>query len=408
MKAIVHIGAPKTGSSTIQEFLFQNTDALAQKGFRFSRNVPGRGSQFEYPIAALARLDRLLPAPDTQARHSSTDLAVHKQIGAAAEAELAAKRATWTEPVALFSSEHIHPWLRRTDEIQSLDRMFGAHFDSVRYILYIRNQEDLVASSHSERIKRGSNRRHQDFLEQRLDHLDYEPRVRLWLDVVGRDRFDLRLLDPGFLKDGNLLSDFASACGFTLDGLTIPPRINESLSAPAAECVRAMNERIPGTRHDGVRNPLRKGVLERVDELTPADAPRITLTEAQRRRIRGRVGPGNEALRARFFPDRESLFQPRPAAEAPEREQILEDALDLMVQMFIDLRTGKMPVLTPEEARLAVIRARGGQTAGVAPPPAPGDIPPFITAAATETPRARRSLIGTIRHALRRRTWPSS
>jgi hypothetical protein len=365
----VHIGAPKTGSSTIQEFLFLNTDALARQGFRFSRNVEGRGSQYEYPAAALARLDRLLPGYDEQLRYSSTDLRVHKELGAAVEAELARKRAGWTEPVALFSSEHIHPWLRSVEEIRALDALFAQYFDSVRYILYIRNQEDLFISLYSELIKRGANTRLDEYLAQLLDSLDHEPRIRLWIEAVGRDRFDLRLLDPTFLKDGDLLADFAAACGFTLDGLAIPPRLNESLSAAAAECIRAMNERIPELRHDGIRNPLRTGVLDQIISMTPEDAPRLALTEAQRARIRDRVGPGNEALRRDFFPERTSLFEAPKARESQDREAILEQALDLSVRLFNELRRETMAVLTEAEQRIAIERRPGGTSTGVADAP---------------------------------------
>ena len=369
MKAIVHIGAPKTGSSTIQEFLFNNTAPMAVQGFRFQRNVEGRGSQFEYPLAALASIDKLLPGAEEQTRYSSTDLATHKATGAAIEAELAANRAKWSEPVALFSSEHIYPWLKSVKSMKALDRIFTQHFDHVSYVLYIRNQEDLIVSEYSEILKRGSNQRLQGLIDQRTISLDHEPRIRMWVEAVGRDRFDLRLLDPTFLQEGDLLTDFAAACGFSLDGLAIPPRINESLSAPAAECLRSLNERIPQLLHNARPNPLRFGLVSQLMQLTPEDAPKLALSPDQRGQIMSGVAEANERLRADFFPARPSLFSPSKERPLPPRDEILEQAMDLATRMIIRLRMGRMAVLRPDQIAVAQQRAPGGISNGIAAAP---------------------------------------
>lgn len=375
MKAIVHIGAPKTGSSTIQEFLFRNTAALAERGFRFHRNVEGRGSQYEYPLAALASIGRLLPGREEQTRYSSTDLAAHQATGAAVVAELAANRARWQEPVALFSSEHIFPWLRSVEEMQALDALFRKDFSEVRYILYIRNQEDLIVSEYSEILKRGSNLRLQGLIDQRMNSLDHEPRTRMWVQAVGRQNFDLRLMDPTYLKDGDLLADYALACGFDLQGLEIPPRINESLTAPAAEALRMLNERIPQLLHDASPNPLRKGLIHHLMDLSPEDAPRLALSADQRAQVLDRVGAANESLRAEFFPDRATLFSPPRERPLPPRETVLEQAMDLMTRLIIRLRLGRMAVLGPQDRVLAAQRAPGGLSNGIAAPPKPGTPP---------------------------------
>lgn len=369
MKAIVHIGAPKTGSSTIQEFLFRNTGTLAEQGFRFQRNVPGRGSQFEYPLAALASIGRLLPGREEQTRYSSTDLATHQATGAAVLRNLASLRASSSEPVALFSSEHVYPWIIMPEEISALDRMFGEHFDEVRYILYIRSQEDLIVSEYSEALKRGVNLRLDALIEQRSSTLQWEPRVRNWEKTVGRARFDLRLFDQGCMIDGDLLADFAHACGFSLKGLDIPPRANESLSAPAAECLRMMNERIPQLLHDGRQNPLHWGIVWNLMNLTPPNAPPLALTDEQSRRVQGIVAAANERLRADFFPERETLFSKSKDRRPGPREQVLEEALDLMSRLYVRLRLGKIKGLTEAEMASSVQRARGGVSNGIAPPP---------------------------------------
>ena len=40
MKAVIHIGMPKSGTSTIQAFLDMNRDALSQRGVLYDRFAP--------------------------------------------------------------------------------------------------------------------------------------------------------------------------------------------------------------------------------------------------------------------------------------------------------------------------------------------------------------------------------
>jgi len=367
MRAIVHIGAPKTGSSTLQQFLFVNSAKLAEQGFRFQRNVPNRGSQYEYPLAALARIDRLLPGREEQTRYSSTDLATHKATGAKVEADLAVSRYRWAEPVALFSSEHILPWLRAVEEVRSLDAIFRSHFEDVRYIVYLRNQEDLIVSEYSETLKRGSNQTLQTLIDARTITLNHENRVRLWVEAVGKDRFDVRLLDSSFLKDGDLLADYAAACGFSLEGLQPPPRVNESLSAPAAECLRIINDRVPQLLEDGRPNPLRKGIVDQLMNLSEG-GPKLALTSDQRAQVHAAVGESNESLRRDFFPDRESLFSPPSERPLADREALLEQAVDMATRLIVRLRLGRMAGLSEEERQISRQRAPGGVSNGIAEP----------------------------------------
>jgi hypothetical protein len=302
-----------------------------------------------------------LPGKEEQVRYSSRDPAEHRARGLRIEAELAQNRQTWTEPCALFSSEHILPWLKQPDEVQSLDTIFRRHFSEVRYIVYLRNPEDSLVSEYSENLKRGSTYRMEDFLPKRLASVDQYSLVSLWTDAVGRGALDVRLLDPGFLQDGDLITDYCAACGIDPAPLTRPPRVNESLSAPAAECLRGLNKRVPQILPDGSANPLHKGFVFNLMAMS-RDAPRLALSAAHRSQVAMVTRDSAERLRATFFPHRPTLYTPSAPRPEPDPAQTQEAALDLAAQIIVRLRMGEMAILN--EAERARARRRVPKPAG--------------------------------------------
>lgn len=364
MKAVVHIGAPKTGSSTIQEFLRLNADELAARGVHYDAAGTRQKSQLDLPIAALAQMGKLLPSLDEQLRYGVPDLATQRTQGEAAMTRIATLIPSWSGHLAIFSSEHIHPWLDSVDAIRTFDAMMRAHFDEVRYVLYIRNQEDLILSLYSQDVKNGGTARLNAYFNRILPFMDLEKGVMRWLKSVGRDRFELRLLDRDFLEDGDLLADFALTCGFSLDGLTRPAPQNESMTAPAAELLRTMNARIPRLLPEGGVNPLAWGLEEQVILLS-GPGPRLSLTEDQRERLHRTVADGNEMIRKTFFPERERLFsvvQDIPALGG----RPMAEALDMAVRMIIRLRMGDWQVLSDDDRKRARRRSPAENSSAVA------------------------------------------
>ncbi len=344
MKAIVHIGSPKAGSSSIQEFLFLNRTKLAEQGFRFKRNVHGRGSQYEYPLALLARNGRLIHGEQERALYKARSVAEVLGHSDKYLKALQSEAQKTSQPVALFSSEHILPWLTSVDLVRAFDQQFQAAFADVRYLVYYRAPDAALLSQYSERIKRGYTHTLDAFVAQRLKGLNIFRSARRWADAVSKGRMEVRLFDRSTLKDGDAVADYCDACGIDATGLTMPPRTNEALSAPAAECLRILNGIVPELRPNGSRNPLRADLLQAVQELS-ADMPKLTLNQAQQQMVRHHMGTPLEKLRKQFFPDRERLF-PAPQ-EAPDQtdDQTQEMALHLMAQLLIKTRMGELSTL---------------------------------------------------------------
>jgi len=308
MKALIHIGMPKTGSSTIQAFLKINADALRDQGIRHDPANPRFGSQYELAAAGLVRAGacmsdavalRVLGLRDPDAQRAYVD---------AFEARLQKGRETWGERVYLGSSEHIHAWLTKAEQITALDELLRRYFDSVQYMVYLRPQPEMVVSAYSERIRRGETLSFDEHFNQRLKALNYWKSLRLWARVVGEERLAPRLLTQEALVNSDLLDDFCTLAGIDRAGLKTPPRMNTSLSAEAIALRRRLNRFLPVRNRKGARAKPYQLALRLLERGLPRPGTRLQLTEAQRAALLADHAEGNEKLRARYFPELATLF----------------------------------------------------------------------------------------------------
>jgi hypothetical protein len=308
MKALVHIGLPKAGSSSIQEFLKLNREALAGRGVRSAPFQPKFGSQFELGIAALDALG--LPPERGMAR-------LVTEVHTPDEARAYARRFTafldaglnhWSEPLYIASSEHLAVWLNRPERVEALDRFLSARFAEVRYLVYLRPQADLVLSGYSERIRRGGSITLEAHLAEGRQAHDHLALVERWENAVGAGRLDVRLLTPATLTDGDLLTDFCAAMGTGVAGLARPPQMHGALQRGDIRFRQWLNRHLRMRRAGGGSNPLYMTALYAGRLLGLRGGAPLVLSPEQRARIEAQYATSNEALRARRFPDRPTLF----------------------------------------------------------------------------------------------------
>jgi len=308
MKALVHFGLPKAGSSSIQEFLKINRQALLTRGIRYAPFNPDFGSQYELAATGVVGAGRSIPDQPARLvlglRAPEDDLAYVERYRAFLDSALP----TWSEELFVASSEHIQPWLHTAEMIGALDRFLSERFSEVRYALYLRRQSDIMLSAYSERIKRGETLSFDSHLAGRLGALNFNQMVRQWEKNIGADRLDVRLLSPDALVGGDLISDFCALMGTERDGLIEPGRMNTALGAGEVAVRRRLNRWLPVLGKDGQPNALYFRALSKWMRLRPRPPAPLTLTEPQRKLIEDYYAPSNDRLRARRFPGRKTLF----------------------------------------------------------------------------------------------------
>lgn len=190
----IHIGAPKTGTTFIQKFLFENRDRLLGKGVLYP-DVSLRGYG-HHDLAFL--LAGGYPEWATSQPRSLTEL----------QAELREK-ATGHDGALLLSSEnfYLYPEPEKLMETLALTGITGSHRPVI--IMYVRRQDKAHESWYNQTIKaQGYTHTPDECIESFMDLWDYRKQSESWASVFGPENIVLRPYETGQFINGSLIDDF--------------------------------------------------------------------------------------------------------------------------------------------------------------------------------------------------------
>lgn len=348
----LHIGCHKTGTTSIQHTLAENTEALAARGLTyFYRNR--RTGENRAP-----RLHSWLRPVDEESL-------VPRGMGVAEPERLAQELAGCGGDVVV-SSENFS-FLFEEERIAELYAPLAAVFDDIRVICYLRRQDRHVVSHHQEGAK--------PFRKPEYDlfgyspraippwdpahdlYLDYHRRLSRWAGVFGKESLALSVFDRALLRDGDVVSDFLHILGVT-DFDRIADH-NVSLGLPATKLGHLVKQ--PGTR----RQQLLWGSVEQREQ----DALPMRPSRATARAYYERYAESNRRLEAEFrvtgtgalfdddfseYPDLpEDLWTEETANQAVRRLVEAFDALGLSELSADDLRDAALAI-GPTKPEVAV------------------------------------------------------
>lgn len=268
MKCTLHIGAEKTGTKSIQLFLGQNREKLAERGVLVPW-TPEKIAQHKQ-LVAYAQQDDTLDDVRMELKISDSSHVPDFREGYAKsiDDEIAnvPPGVAWNH--AVFSSEHCQSRLRTLEEISFLKDFLSERFSEIKILVYFRRQDRMALSFHSTYLKSGGTDEAL-LLEVPESHLpyylDFHQIAQNWAQVFSKDAVIVKRFEKSRFKNGDLLEDFCAALDLDMEGLQRPPRVNESLTPAAQEMLRLLNRQCP-TFLDNRRNPLRQdlvSILER-------------------------------------------------------------------------------------------------------------------------------------------------
>lgn len=297
-KIVLHIGAEKTGTTSLQAALTTNADLLqAEAGLLYPRRAPlGYGNaHLTLAAAFLEPSNAEFVAPEKGASPAELRQALSAAI-ASCRPRLVVLSAE------LFSSRFERP------QIEELARFLAP--DPVEIVYYARRQDEMAASSFGTGLVAGR-REWFDIDDVRPGgrYFDHTLILDKWADVFGAA--SLKVRDYGNVARGGLLEDFLTQAGISAPlRLAGAPRLNKSISVREAQYLQALNQHLP-TWEEALAGPGKKAYWtanrERVRLLSelrqhPDDSPPVTalIGEAESATIMLRFADTNARLAERY------------------------------------------------------------------------------------------------------------
>ena len=313
MKAVIHIGTHKTGTTTIQNFLGKNRDSLKKQGIC----VPV-GRFFKW--AKQAELFAAVAMPEAWHSRSILSYCGHRQCVRVFKRKFTAidQEKIWEEfwhrnkanrnkdDRVVFSCEELG--LLTRDEVVKLGKLMKPLFDDVTIVLYLRRQPEFLVSFYNTRVLGGLQWNVYDYLDQPEEdsNLTYHEIVKRW-SIFGKDKLKIRIFDKREFHGNDLLSDFADAVGFDMKGLERVANQNLSIDSSSVEFLRLLNSHIPATYDQWTLNPVRLQLRKCFDAMV-SDKKAYYLNRSEAQRIIDQFKEGNDWI-AREYLGREKLFR---------------------------------------------------------------------------------------------------
>ena len=329
MKAIIHIGMKKTGSTSIQSWMASNRTALGAAGVRL---IEGKVNAAALRNAAChvarqefgADEDIVWPGRwKSERRDSDYD-------------DLSAKFKKLSRKSGIFVYSHEGLYDCTKLHMTALDRFLARFFEDRTYVVYIRDSADFFVSMYSQKIvnfnKKFGSIPFSETVERCMretvpfaEDSDFGNLLE-WDSEFGKS-LSVRLLDSGWLFTGELIRDFASLIG--VESYQIPKKLNESLSAEYIEYGRELLMKFGQGFRTNFREPVMKTLLE-----ASSGKPKLSVSDEQAKSIYELRREEEEMIRIRFFPDRTGLFSPKrrgggiaPAPLTPLRKAEIDSVI---------------------------------------------------------------------------------
>jgi len=308
MRAILHIGTEKTGSTTIQAFIRKNRKQFHAEGIEFLRFPKQHTSR---PFVTWS-LD-----PEHQdeevVKHGLVDSLKREEWRDSFREEVKRRISNLPSEIhtVLFSSEHFQSRLVSDLEISRLKAFLDEFFDDYSIILYLRRQDDVARSLYSTSLRTGKIPRRQ-LLAGKMNgpYFDYLGLMTRWADAFGIENMDVRKYGRKYFRNGDLLADFCEACGVAnFDRFVRPEEKNQALSAIAQAGLLELNLHFPG-KVDGELNEFNRLLRRHCTKYLAKHYPGPTLMPSREEAIAfyESYREGNEEMYRKFF-DGEEIFE---------------------------------------------------------------------------------------------------
>lgn len=217
---------------------------------------------------------------------------------------------------------------------------------AVKVIVYLRRQDSYASSWWNQKVKMGKRKYSTTSWESFIRDpgnaigLDYYKNLRKISDVLGKENLIVRRFGKQYLKNGSIFEDFFDALGLEYtDEYVIKERErNIRLDGNAIEIKRILNG-LPGL--DGKDNVLLREIVMKVSETNKQKNKTSYFTEEEARAFLEPYREGNRKVMREYLGQEEDLFDmhfKKREKWVPESSCMEQDLIVLMGNMAMEFR----------------------------------------------------------------------
>jgi hypothetical protein len=341
---VLHVGVEKTGTTSLQRFMQMNEAELARRGIWVPRSLvldPVSGP-FNHVLLETASHLSVAQPDDLQSRLGLCSMAMVSAHRREVMLNLEIERAglSYTPAMIMVSSEHVQSRLNTETDLMLARELLSRFCTTFRVVVYLRRQDELARSLAVTSVRNGalecrlipdfcSGNGFDEVLGVNYDYFDYGKLLHRLECVFGVDALDVRLYDEVSLVNNNIIEDFFGRLDQDITDLPMPGRENGSLDPLAVRFLTTINRHLSSAPNSG---PIRERILAELalrntGRLPPAAHESTAAFMAQ-------FEASNEAIRKRWFPDRENLFskitQTNSINEVEQSEMSDHDVMEML------------------------------------------------------------------------------
>lgn len=298
----LHIGTPKTATTAIQSFCWNNRELLAGKGycypmFDFTFQNVQKYRNGHFLVARLYTEDRQREY-DKEEQIVAEGMEKLLQCFQEYDNVILSDEGIWNRGLV----DNTNCWKRLQDHLMD-------HGITVKVIVYLRRQDDFLFSWWNQQVKEGmfpSSVMDWDAVSEKLPYiqLDYYNILEQIAGYVGKENITVRLFDRGAFKGGSIQKDFLEALRLEdTEEYEVTDSIkNPSLTKNNIEIKRLLNM-LPGL--DKKRNDYFRRTLTKLSAENSKEERKGMFSETEQHKFLETYKEGNTRLAEEYLGGRE-------------------------------------------------------------------------------------------------------
>ncbi len=277
-KLYIHIGLPKTATSSIQSFLFKNSHLLSKHGYHYVSTGLNNELQCHHDLIWKTGLHC---GPD----YVQKDIQKYRNT---TFQELTAEHQQCSDKHLIISSELL-TFLDEFNKLTPILSIFKKR--DIKFIVNLRRQDTFLESLYQQVVKDGVGDTFQKWYPKARKIADYNHLIKNLLQITEKENITIGIFDSS-KKDFNPIKDFLSSIG--LHNTTIPIENCYSNKSMPSSCIKII--RLSNYLNLKINYQLVNFFSKHINKLRFLDSRKGYLNDKQRKIIMREYSTSNKAL----------------------------------------------------------------------------------------------------------------